>query len=107
MPGVPVRLRKNMDQHRVQRDVRLRPPGHPSGSVEVEGVDRGVRVVVPPRQVLGERTPESLAEYQASTIDRCLTKPRRLVPVGVSGRRMSYSDSPSSFQRSASRTERR
>jgi hypothetical protein len=39
--------------------------------------------------------------------DRCLTKPRRFVPVGVSGRRMSYSDSPSSFESIASRADRR
>ena len=42
-------------------------------------------------------------KYSASTQDRCLTSPSRLVPVPVIGRRASYSDSPSSFQTMASR----
>jgi hypothetical protein len=46
-------------------------------------------------------------KYLASEIDRCLIRPRRLVPVKVSGRRMSYSESPSSFESSASRIQRR
>src|SRR4051794_31147514 len=33
----------------------------------------------------------------------CRTRPRRLVPVGTSGLRLSYSDSPSSFQSITSR----
>src|SRR4051794_25061804 len=33
----------------------------------------------------------------------CRTSPRRLVPVGTSGLRLSYSDSPSSFQSITSR----
>src|SRR5215207_1722196 len=41
--------------------------------------------------------------YPASTLATCLTSPSRLVPVGTSGRRTSYSDSPSSFHTSASR----
>jgi hypothetical protein len=35
-------------------------------------------------------------KYPASTPPKCLTSPSRLVPVGVNGRRMSYSESPSS-----------
>lgn len=41
--------------------------------------------------------------YTASAPVMCLTSPSRLVPVGVIGRRMSYSDSPSSFQSRVSR----
>jgi hypothetical protein len=42
-------------------------------------------------------------KYPDSVPAVCFTRPSRLVPVGTSGRRMSYSDSPSSFQTSASR----
>src|SRR5699024_1214978 len=35
----------------------------------------------------------------------CLSSPNRLVPVGVSGRRASYSESPASFQRRFSRAD--
>ena len=48
-----------------------------------------------------------LPKYQASTMDRCFTNPSRLVPVGVTGRRTSYSDNPSSFQTIASLAWRR
>src|ERR1700679_2063711 len=55
----------------------------------------------------GNGRPKISPKYQASEVVRCLTRPRRLVPVGVSGRRTSYSDSPSSFHSSASRIQRR
>src|SRR5215207_1092720 len=45
-------------------------------------------------------------KYLDSQIDRCLTRPSRLVPVEVSGRRRSYSPSPSSFQTITSRSSR-
>src|ERR1700722_3629381 len=60
-----------------------------------------------PRPPSGIARPKLSPKYRASTIDRCLTRPRRFVPVGVSGRRMSYSQSPSSFESIASRTDRR
>src|SRR5699024_3232906 len=41
-------------------------------------------------------------KYSASPAATCLTRPSRLVPVGVSGRRRSYSPRPSSFQSRAS-----
>jgi hypothetical protein len=44
-----------------------------------------------------------IALYASSTLATCLTSPSRLVPVGVSGRRMSYSESLSSFHSRASR----
>src|ERR1039458_6385098 len=46
-------------------------------------------------------------KYRASVLDKCLTSPRRFVPVDVRGRRTSYSDRPSSFQSMTSRTSRR
>src|SRR6266536_4117508 len=45
--------------------------------------------------------------YRDSVCVRCLTRPRRLVPVAVRGRRMSYSDSPWSFHNITSRASRR
>ncbi len=42
-------------------------------------------------------------KYPASSPARCLTSPRRFVPVGVKGRRRSYSDRRASFQVIASR----
>src|SRR5690606_30271011 len=45
-------------------------------------------------------------KYLASTVATCFTRPRRLVPVAVTGRRASWADSPSSFQSSASRSRR-
>src|SRR5580692_11351267 len=47
--------------------------------------------------------PNTGPKYSSSMLAECLTSPRRLVPVGVSGRRMSYSPSPSSFHSSVSR----
>ena len=47
--------------------------------------------------------PKMSPKYPNSTLATCLTRPSRLVPVGVSGRRTSYSESPSSFHSSASR----
>ena len=47
--------------------------------------------------------PNTSPKYSNSTLARCLTSPSRLVPVGVTGRRTSYSDSPSSFHSTASR----
>jgi hypothetical protein len=41
--------------------------------------------------------PKTSPKYPSSTLATCLTRPSRLVPVGVSGRRASYSLSPSSF----------
>jgi hypothetical protein len=55
------------------------------------------------RQAAAQKSPK----YPSSTLARCLTNPSRLVPVGVSGRRMSYSESPSSFHSRASRAPRR
>src|SRR5580698_3907538 len=55
----------------------------------------------------GNGRPKTSPKYLASQVAECLTKPRRLVPVAVMGRRMSYSESPSSFQTSASRIQRR
>ena len=43
--------------------------------------------------------PNTSPKYPSSTLARCLTRPSSLVPVAVSGRRMSYSDSPSSFHK--------
>ncbi len=47
--------------------------------------------------------PKVSPRYPDSTEATCLTSPSRLVPVGVIGRRMSYSPSPSSFHSRASR----
>src|SRR4051794_9288690 len=47
--------------------------------------------------------PNVSPKYPSSTLATCLTSPNRFVPVGVSGRRMSYSESPSSFHNRASR----
>ena len=66
----------------------------------------GVRlgVVVEPRQRLGERPAERRhRSTRARRSATCLTSPSRFVPVGTIGRRMSYSESPSSFHSSASR----
>ncbi len=49
--------------------------------------------------------PKVSPKYPSSTLARCLTRPRRLVPVGVMGRRTSYSESPSSFHSIASRAD--
>jgi hypothetical protein len=47
--------------------------------------------------------PNTSPKYPSSMLATCLTTPSRLVPVGTMGRRMSYSDSPSSFHSKASR----
>ena len=47
--------------------------------------------------------PNAAPKCPHSTVARCLTRPSRFVPVGTSGRRMSYSPSPSSFPSTASR----
>jgi hypothetical protein len=47
--------------------------------------------------------PKVSPKYPISTLARCLTRPSRLVPVGTSGRRTSYSDKPSSFHSTAPR----
>ena len=54
----------------------------------------------------GNGTIEDVTEVAASEIALCFTKPSRLVPVDVNGRRTSHSDRPSSFHTSASRTAR-
>lgn len=54
-------------------------------------------IVWPPRHVARSHRDPS------STLATCLINPNRLVPVGVRGRRMSYSESPSSFHSRASR----
>src|SRR5579875_974845 len=51
----------------------------------------------------GNGRPNASPKYPRSTPARCLTIPSRLVPVGVIGRRTSYSLSPSSFHSIASR----
>ena len=51
--------------------------------------------------------PEGVTEDPSSTLARCFTKPNRFVPVAVIGRRMSYSERPSSFHTSAARAARR
>jgi len=51
--------------------------------------------------------PKQSPKYPNSTEARCLTRPSRLVPVAVSGRRTSYSESPSSFHSTAWRAVRR
>jgi hypothetical protein len=131
MTGVPVGLREDMDKHLEQGHLGARPPRHPAGCIDVQGVDSAIGmlpdatvavdhlgagvmlrdplvgarlgVLVPPRQALGKWPPEDVTEYRASVIERCLIRPRRLVPVAVSGRRMSYSVSPSSFHTMVSR----
>ncbi len=55
----------------------------------------------------GNGRPKTTPKYRASVFERCLTKPRRFVPVAVKGRRTSYSPSPSSFHSIAARTSRR
>src|SRR5580698_10419291 len=47
--------------------------------------------------------PKVSPKYPSSMLATCLTSPSRLVPVGVSGRRTSYSESPSSLHSRASR----
>jgi hypothetical protein len=46
----------------------------------------------------GNGRPKTSPKYREPETAQCLTRPRRLVPVEVRGRRMSYSRSPSSFQ---------
>src|SRR5579859_5330688 len=53
--------------------------------------------------VSGNGRSNTSPKYLAPEYDRCLMSPRRLVPDAVSGRRMSYSERPSSFQRIESR----
>jgi hypothetical protein len=48
--------------------------------------------------------PKVQPRYPICTPARCFTTPRMFVPVGVIGRRRSYSETPSSFQSTASRT---
>ena len=55
----------------------------------------------------GYGRPTISPRYRASDSVRCFTRPSRLVPVLVSGRRTSYSDSPSSLTSSDSRAQRR
>src|SRR5882757_10042477 len=55
----------------------------------------------------GNGRPKTSPKYLDSESDWCLTRPRRLVPVVVRGRRMSYSESPSSFQSITLRISRR
>jgi hypothetical protein len=69
------------------------------------GAVRGL--VVPAGQRLGKRPAEDLAEVPELPDRQVLDQAEELVPVEVRGRRMSYSQSPSSFQTSASRTQRR
>ncbi len=47
--------------------------------------------------------PKQSPKYPSSTLATCLISPSRLVPVGTIGRRMLYSESPSSFHSKASR----
>ena len=47
--------------------------------------------------------PNVSPNYPSSTLATCLTNPSRFVPLGTIGRRMSYSERPSSFHISASR----
>src|SRR5687767_7995911 len=51
----------------------------------------------------GKGRPNVSPKYPASTLATCLTSPSRFVPAGPSGRRKAYAESPSSFQRRASR----
>ena len=51
--------------------------------------------------------PNTIPKYLSCVPAECLTRPSRLVPVAVSGLRMSYSPSPSSFQTNVSRAPRR
>jgi hypothetical protein len=131
--SVPVRLGDHVHQHPQQRHLALvAPPRHLAGRIERQGADGLVGVRAGPavktdvllarlcgssvelgvgvgvlfesgRKRPAERTPERVAEVPGLDTAQCLTSPSRLVPVGVSGRRMSYSASPSSFQSTASR----
>src|ERR1700683_868360 len=51
----------------------------------------------------GQGRPKTSPKYPISPQATCLSRPSRLVPVGTRGRRMSYSDRPSSFHSRASR----
>lgn len=111
MPGMPVCLREHVNQDIEKHHVGIpRPPGHPAGRVEVEGVDRRVRVYphapvavndlgarlllggpligvvlgvgVPPGQVLGERTPEDLAEVLGLADRQVLVQAEEVCPGG-------------------------
>lgn len=55
----------------------------------------------------GKGRPKTKPKYLASQIAKCLIRPRRLVPVIVSGRRASYSESPSTLSSIDCRTSLR
>ena len=110
MPCMPSSLGEHMDQDVEQFHVRAWPPGHVARHVDIEGRNRRVRVLPrsavavddfaretgpqPPTsrrrgrpiechrcQCPGNGRPNTSPKYQASEIERCLIRPRRLVPV--------------------------
>jgi hypothetical protein len=119
--GVPVRLGQHLHKHRVQGDIRPWPPRdvarcvcrqlvdgqvrmQPDASVPVDDLSTGLGVCDPHVDLLlgslvqqgrssANGRSKVLPKYQASTMDKCLTNPSRLVHVGVSGRRTSYEES--------------
>lgn len=69
-------------------------------------VNLDVGIVPEPGRANRRRTSERLAQVAVFSPARCFTRPRRFVPVGVTGRRRSYSDKPSSLVNMTARASR-